>query len=159
MQTMRDPQLLPCGHISDLEPILKTRKCCLDQMQVQKNSLETINPSISHLYKNLNNEKWEVDIVDALRRQLEDRTVYHVKCGTFYNMNTIKELFNLDPESMNNEILLNNLSQIYCYYCNVSFSFNARICYPNSVQQSFNDDNNFIDLGTMSSYSMFEKNN
>ena len=61
MQTMRDPQLLPCGHISDLEPIIKTWKCPfvsflsfiprVDSEMVTKEELITINPSISYLYK------------------------------------------------------------------------------------------------------------
>jgi len=158
MQTIREPQLLPCGHISDLEPLLKTKKCCFDHIEVKRDELLPLEPSISHLYLNTKNNKWEVDIVDASRQPLEDRTIYHTNCGTFYNMDTVKGLYNSDPDVMNNTDLLQSLAGNLCRECRTSFNGSVRICYPNSVQTN-PEDLNWTNLSQISSYISFHSKN
>lgn len=70
MQTMRRPQLLPCGHIGDKESSLRLGYCGLDRTMFLPDELVPLHPNISFLYKcDAPNApaKWLVCIVDQLR--------------------------------------------------------------------------------------------
>jgi hypothetical protein len=53
MQTMRNPQLLPCGHIADQESALALGYCALDRQKFKKEQLITVNPRITRLDKGI----------------------------------------------------------------------------------------------------------
>jgi len=51
MQTMRNPQLLPCGHIGDKESTVSLSYCSLDRESFRIEELVTLNPSNTKLSK------------------------------------------------------------------------------------------------------------
>lgn len=115
MQTMRRPQLLPCGHIGDKSSLLKFAHCRCDsyaniwfltlQASIDIPSFLTSSYLLSlhfHIFvkvsyflhffpHNLDNEteKWTVHIVDFERNPLDAKTYYHAPCGHFFNLATI----------------------------------------------------------------------
>lgn len=51
MQTMRNPQLLPCGHIGDKESTVSLSYCSLDRESFRLEELVPLNPSNTKLSK------------------------------------------------------------------------------------------------------------
>eukprot|EP01121_Diplochlamys_sp_Union-15-3_P011740 TRINITY_DN3433_c0_g1_i1.p1 TRINITY_DN3433_c0_g1~~TRINITY_DN3433_c0_g1_i1.p1 ORF type:complete len:494 (-),score=59.35 TRINITY_DN3433_c0_g1_i1:66-1547(-) len=94
MQTMRDPVLLPCGHILDKESLLGQTLCSFDRKPFLEAELVLLNPSITLLEKGEDNQ-WVARIVDSLRTPLESKVLIHPSCGEFYNLSTLQKLYNI----------------------------------------------------------------
>lgn len=98
MQTMREPVLCPCGHIGEKSVLaqMATKKCPLCRQLFRMASCLALHPRATRLQKEGfsppadRSNAWTADIVDAQLMPLTDRTLYHIKCGVFYNPASVK---------------------------------------------------------------------
>lgn len=148
MQTMRDPLLLPCGHIGDRASLLSLGYCAFDRQAFRVSELASLHPNITLLEKD-EHGKWNATIVDAGRRPLDAKVVYHRHCGSFFNLATLTDTYDLESTEVNTDLLDEIRSQT-CHYCEKAFGSNTRICYPNSAESS--DKHNFANLKDVSTY-------
>jgi len=152
MQSMRDPQLLLCGHIGDLSVLKKVDKSlcpiCRDHFDLTK--LERIIPRITKLTKK--NGKWLAEIVDHNRQPLDSKTLYHVECGEFYNFNTLVNKYHITTSSINQHTKA-ELHGKSCFACYNHFQpGKIRICFPESAK--LDDQQQFDTLSTVHLYSL-----
>jgi hypothetical protein len=68
MQTMRDPMLLPCGHIADRTSILAVGYCGFDRVPFRVDELIPVNPAITVLLKGSFASNEFFHFLDQLRR-------------------------------------------------------------------------------------------
>jgi len=155
LQTMRKPQLLPCGHIGDKESSLRSGFCSLDRKHFMEEELIAVDPLISHLQKqpdplNPGKTRWVVQIVDQLRQPLGDKCYYHPECGTFYNAPTLRKLFeSAKPEDLSP--FMEQLKNDLCVQCNLKL-WTLRICFPHPALPE--DQHNFPNLAKMGGYTI-----
>jgi hypothetical protein len=153
MQTMRRPQLLPCGHIGDKESSLRLGYCGLDRTMFLPDELVPLHPNISFLEKSVDEQgrsKWIVSIVDQHREPLADKTLYHMDCGTFFNQAILTKLFGVAAAD-DMVAAAHTLKDKRCPECNVAMT-NVRVCYPNSAQPT--DEQIFPALAQVAAYSI-----
>lgn len=148
MQTMRDPLLLPCGHIGDRASLLSLGYCALDRQPFRVSELASLHPNITLLEKD-ELGKWNATIVDVGRKPLDPKVLYHRHCGSFYNVDTIRETYDIDTREVNND-MIDEIRAQTCHYCQKAFGSNTRICYPHSAESS--DKHNFDNLKDVSTY-------
>jgi len=150
MQSLRIPVLLPCGHIGDRASLRQLGYCSFDRQPFRSTDIIEINPMISLLVKDPTSQKWAASIVDIYRKPLEAKVLYH-GCGSFLNVSSVKQLFPLDDDTLNEMVLL-KLRNTRCPECSQSL-LNARICFPHSAETGL-DGPQFDDLKGIGSYSM-----
>jgi len=153
MQAMRDPQLLPCGHIADLETLkgMPFKGCSLDRIPFTMNSLVRFIPHITRLKKK-EDVGWAADIVDHSREVLDDKVVYHTPCGEFYNISTLESNYSVGGSTQG--ISNNTPSQLQskiCLCCSQPFNKDLRICYAVSAKVD-SDVKQFESLSQMNFY-------
>eukprot|EP01130_Rhizamoeba_saxonica_P006511 TRINITY_DN2588_c0_g1_i1.p1 TRINITY_DN2588_c0_g1~~TRINITY_DN2588_c0_g1_i1.p1 ORF type:complete len:611 (+),score=123.96 TRINITY_DN2588_c0_g1_i1:11-1843(+) len=127
-QTMRNPQLLPCGHIADRKVCLNIGNCSVDKIKFDTVDLKTLTPSISHLY--LEDGGWKVEIVDCLRETLSSKSFYHLECGTFYNDTSLNKLWGIDPKHITFDELFDFVKEKECIFCHIPMMHGTRISFP-----------------------------
>jgi ubiquitin-conjugating enzyme E2 J2 len=135
MQTMRNPQLLPCGHIGDKESTVSLSYCSLDRESFRLEELVPLNPSNTKLSKGQSAE-WSATVVDACREPLDSKCLYHVPCGEFYNYQSIVTLYNLDCGSDHVNLdakFVESLKTKQCIGCKKKLT-HLRVCFPNSAE-------------------------
>lgn len=148
MQTMRDPLLLPCGHIGDRASLLSLGYCALDRQPFRVNELASLHPNITLLEKD-EQGKWIATIVDCGRKPLDPKVLYHRHCGSFYNVDTIRETYDVETADVSQDLIDEIRSQT-CQYCQKAFGSNTRICFPHSAEPS--EKQNFDNLKDVSTY-------
>ena len=156
MQTMRDPLLLPCGHIGDRASLLSLGYCAYDRQAFRISELASLNPNITMLEKDPEG-KWNATIVDAARKPLDPKVIYHRQCGSFYNLDTLVEIYDLhDIKEVSNDTI-DAIRAQSCHYCKKAFGNNTRICFPHSAEPSekqafdnLQDVSNYGSLGSAS---------
>ena len=148
MQTMRDPLLLPCGHIGDRASLLSLGYCALDRQPFRVTELASLHPNITLLEKD-ESGKWNATIVDVGRRPLDPKVLYHRHCGSFYNVETLRETYDIETLEVNND-LIDEIRAQTCHYCQKAFGSNTRICFPHSAEPS--EKQNFDNLKDVSTY-------
>eukprot|EP01126_Amoeba_proteus_P042990 TRINITY_DN4689_c0_g2_i13.p1 TRINITY_DN4689_c0_g2~~TRINITY_DN4689_c0_g2_i13.p1 ORF type:complete len:341 (-),score=42.79 TRINITY_DN4689_c0_g2_i13:93-1115(-) len=144
MQTMRQPVLLPCGHIADKSSVGQFRACSFDRKEFKFDDLLNLEPKISYLCKV--DGKWFVHVVDYLRKLLDSKTYYHSWCGNFFNFSSIHHFFPQVTGTNLEEFLKTQI----CVACNGSWS-DLRVCHPHMVETN---DYNFHHLGEVGAYSV-----
>ncbi len=72
-------------------------------------------------------DAWKATIVDTLRFPLDDKVLYH-DCGEFYNLESIKKLYNYGGSEIDQDLLA-VLSEEPCLRCSKPFD-HLYICYP-----------------------------
>jgi hypothetical protein len=150
MQTMRDPLLLPCGHIGDRASLLSLGYCAYDRQPFRVSELASLNPNITVLEKD-DEGKWNATIVDAARKPLGAKVIYHRQCGSFYNLETLRDIYDLeDVGSEVNADLIDSIRSQTCHLCHKPFGSNTRICYPTSAEPS--EKQGFDNLKDLSNY-------
>jgi len=149
MQTMRDPLLLPCGHIGDRASLLSLGYCALDRQAFRISELASLHPNITLLEKD-SDGKWNATIVDAQRMPLDPKVVYHRQCGSFYNLETLKDIYDLEDIHEVNQDLIDAIRAQSCHYCQKQFGSNTRICFPHSAEP--NEKQAFDNLQDVSNY-------
>jgi len=97
MQTMRNPQLLPCGHIMDKESIKDFGACSFDRKPFEESKLIPVNPAIT-LVERDSDLKWRALVVDTLREPLDPKVMFHPSCGEFYNIKSVQILYNIGKD-------------------------------------------------------------
>jgi hypothetical protein len=135
MQTMRDPLLLPCGHIGDRASLLSLGYCAFDRQAFRISELASLNPNITLLEKE-EDGKWNATIVDAQRKPLDPKVLYHRQCGSFYNLDTLKDIYDLEDINEVSQDLIDSIRAQSCHYCQKQFGSNTRICFPHSAEPS-----------------------
>jgi len=154
MQSMRDPVLLPCGHIADYETMQELHYCSLDRLPFSRSLTVRISPNITKLYKGKSAGGWKAEIVDHNRDPLDDKVLYHVACGEFYNYSTIKMKYHFKSTGSINEDLIGQLLSQNCLNCLEQFeSANLRMCFTQSAKLDSLQNQEFENLGTVSMYS------
>jgi ubiquitin-protein ligase len=150
MQALRIPVLLPCGHIGDKASLRQLGYCSFDRQPFRASDMVEINPLITLVVKDEVTQKWHASIVDAYRNPLDAKVLYH-PCGSFLNVSSVKQLYKLEDDTLN-EMVLVKLRNTPCPECLQSL-LNARICYPHSAEIGA-EDQQFDDLKGIGSYSM-----
>jgi len=150
MQALRIPVLLPCGHIGDKSSIRQLGYCSFDRQPFRGSDMVEVNPLITLLVKDSTTQKWHASIVDVYRNPLDAKVLYH-GCGSFLNVSSVKQLYNLEDDTLN-EMVLVKLRNTRCPECLQSL-LNARICYPHSAEMGA-DEQQFDDLKGIGSYAM-----
>jgi hypothetical protein len=72
-------------------------------------------------------DAWKATIVDTLRYPLDDKVLYH-ECGEFFNLESIKALYNCGGTEINDD-LLKELMAEPCLRCGKLFE-HLYVCYP-----------------------------
>jgi len=148
MQTMRDPVLLPCGHIADRESIQKFGKCSICRCALRSH-LVSINPAITCVYRQDNG--WKAHIVDTLRKPLDGCVLFHPSCGAFYNLVSLQKLYNIGlGHTSADEEVRKSVKGCICFCCKKRIN-NIRLVFPHSVEPS--DIKEFSNLTDISTYS------
>jgi hypothetical protein len=89
--------------------------------------------------------------VDHNRDPLDDKVLYHTRCGEFYNYATIRTKYNVTG-GMITEDLVDVLKGQLCVNCSEGFSHDTlRICYTQSAKLD-SPQQQFETLGTFSMY-------
>eukprot|EP01119_Soliformovum_irregulare_P018869 TRINITY_DN5873_c0_g2_i2.p2 TRINITY_DN5873_c0_g2~~TRINITY_DN5873_c0_g2_i2.p2 ORF type:complete len:209 (-),score=37.10 TRINITY_DN5873_c0_g2_i2:74-700(-) len=150
MQTMRNPTLLPCGHIADGETISGLRRCCpLDRAPFHPKDLLPVNPRITRLDRQ--SSAWVAQICDASRTELDEKAIYHLRCGSFYNMKTIKEWYGCSGDVVSRKNMSELISAV-CRGCYHPFSERSlRLCFPGVITTA-SESGNFDSLEELSDY-------
>jgi len=154
MQSMRDPQLLPCGHIGDLSvlKLVNPSLCPLCRADFDIPRLERIVPRITKLTKN--EGKWQAEIVDHNRVKLDSKTLYHIECGEFYNFETLVNKYHITTETIN-QLTKGELHGKSCFACYQKFApGKIRICFPESAQLEGDQGHSFESLSGAALYSL-----
>lgn len=146
LQSVRQPVLLPCGHVGDREPVLAMKYCPLDRTYVDEDNILPMNPAITQL--RLENNGWVSTIVDIKRKQLDSKLLYHPSCGNFYNIESINSIYNLGIIHLDRDSIA-LLSGTLCIACEKDMK-NVRICYP--LESENCNDKLFENLETVGSY-------
>jgi len=150
MQSLRIPVLLPCGHLGDKSTLNKLGYCSFDRQPFRSSDLVDVNPLITLLVKDTDSLKWHASVVDVYRNALDAKVLYH-GCGSFLNVASVKQLYNLEDDTLNEMVIL-KLRNTRCPECSQSL-LNARICFPHSAEMA-PDEQQFDDLKVMGSYGM-----
>jgi len=135
MQSMRDPHLLPCGHIADKFSLvsLVTKECSLDRTPFNVQHLVPVVPHITRLRRSEGG--WTAEIVDYNRQPLDDKVLYHVSCGEFYNLRTLQAKYHIPIELIVDSRLVEALEGKACLGCYRSFGVeDLRLCFPHSAR-------------------------
>jgi len=150
MQTMRNPVLLPCGHIGDKDVIKGLGKCSYDRQPFPVQALIDLNPHITRLDK-AENGQWTAQVVDNSRNKLDSKVLYHVLCGEFYNLTTIKRLYDFKGSSLSRETI-DHLQKHPCAGCWRSFNSKPelRVCFLHGAEDFQGQD--FINLSQLGDY-------
>jgi len=156
MQSMRDPQLLPCGHVCDMGVLkqLMTPNCPIGREHFELNKLEKLAPRITKLTKE--NGHWIADIVDHNRQPLDPKVLYHTDCGEFYNLKTLINKYHVTTDNINQQTKA-ELHGKSCFACYNKFApGKLRLCYPESAK--LDEKHEFNSLSTVGAYAFTGQN-
>jgi hypothetical protein len=132
MQSMREPSLLPCGHIGDAVSLklLKVKVCPICRTDFTLEGLMVLQASITQLTRV--SDAWKAVVVDTLRFPLDEKVLYH-ECGEFYNLSSIITLYELGKAYTEiNAELISSLEHLHCLRCKRRFH-QLRVCFPRSA--------------------------
>eukprot|EP01118_Nematostelium_gracile_P005229 TRINITY_DN1636_c0_g1_i4.p1 TRINITY_DN1636_c0_g1~~TRINITY_DN1636_c0_g1_i4.p1 ORF type:complete len:446 (-),score=66.16 TRINITY_DN1636_c0_g1_i4:73-1233(-) len=149
MQTMRNPVLLTCGHVMEKDVFKSFRFCSYCRHPFHSNaSMVDLNPHITRINRG-SDMKWTASIVDHDRQYLDTKALYHVLCGEFYNLSTIKAKYDYPGDNISLETR-EFLASRPCFGCWRSLSPNQlRICFLNMTED---DNESFSGLSKMVDY-------
>jgi hypothetical protein len=170
MQSMREPRLLPCGHVGDGYSLsrMRTHECPICRSPFQVSTLVSLEDSITQLTR-VESASWKATIVDVLRNPLDDKVrllllldvsensvfiavlfyqvVYH-SCGEFYNLSSLHKLYNVNHDLEIGGVLFQELAKMPCVKCR-KLLVPLHVCFPRSAIE---DDAQFASLDQASSY-------
>ena len=113
------------------------------------NNLVPVVPQITRLRRSEGG--WTADIVDYNREPLNDKVLYHVSCGEFYNLRTLQSKYELDMDAAIDTKLVEALEGKTCLGCYRRFGEdNLRHCFPHSAKMD--EQQQFESLSNISLY-------
>ena len=131
MQSMREPSLLPCGHVGDAASLRHMRQqiCPICRTPFTLERLVALRATVSQLTRV--GDSWKATIVDTLRYPLDDKVLYH-ECGEFYNLSSFRTLYGGDAKAEINPDFVQSIKNELCLRCGKCFD-RLYICYPRSA--------------------------
>lgn len=153
MQAMREPRLLPCGHVGDAPSLaqMRTRCCPMCRTPFHNGQLVSLEASVTQVTR-VDDGSWKATIVDTLRTPLDEKVVYHA-CGEFYNLSSLHRIYEATQKFTEiDQTLFDTLSTEHCVRCS-RLMHTLHVCYPRSATA---DEANFESLQQASSYIVTE---
>lgn len=140
MQAMREPSLLPCGHVGDATSLqqIKNHLCPICRTPFTLKKLIALRASVTQLTRVA--DSWKATIVDTLRHPLDDKVLYH-ECGELYNLSSVNLLYGTSAQEINDD-LIEKLKALPCLRCGSLFH-DLQVCFPRSAVE---DDVQFTSL-------------
>lgn len=145
----------------DKEAASKHSKCAFCRANFSAASLVSLNPLITRLERSAVDSAWTATVVDASRKPLEERVVYHIRCGCFYNLDSFRKLGGADlPEnaSLTASQLPKAVGRV-CHGCWALFANSSlRLVFTTGTEGEL-DTQEFEDLATIRGYGILGMDN
>ncbi len=131
MQSMREPSLLPCGHVGDAQSLrhIRCQICPICRTPYTMAQLVVLRANVTQLTRVA--DSWKATIVDTLRYPLDDKVLYH-ECGEFFNLSSLRTLYACDAKAEINPAFVESMKTHLCLRCSKPFE-RLYICYPRSA--------------------------
>jgi hypothetical protein len=145
--TLQNPHLLPCGHVEEKATIDRQHCCSFCRADYVHGELIRFRPRIFRRFKE--GEVWKSEPVDAKRRSLDGKVLYHTSCGELFNMATVRDIF---MKEFSREVLRDET----CPTCRSKFNDTLRVCYLGDIKGGALAEEGFPCLGDLGNYVSIE---
>ncbi|MFQ5728907.1 MAG: hypothetical protein ACE5GN_00915 [Waddliaceae bacterium] len=144
-QTLRDPHLSSCGHVEEKATIDGRDDCSFCREDYNRDKMTPFRPRVFRRYKE--GRTWKSEPVDAKRRSLDERVLYHTTCGELFNAQTIQDIFM-------KALSLKELQDETCPTCQSEFKDTLRVCYIGDIKGGTLAEDGFAELEDLGNYVM-----